>query len=584
MAGEHFTKKLVDYSDDEGDSDTEFVESGNKNIQTCLPVKDSGPCGKETCCNEADNCTVTGNVRHNIKSQPFIETKEEECANETNAINVKINSSKENVANLHSMGRNLHAMQKELENVRLVDCEIVKKEPESIADCEDVALLPRVKLESNKESYPDTVCDMFSGILAPKDENGATIDNVEDDSDQDDEDGSNDADEDDSDQDEGDEDEDDDDDNSSIASEVSETSSSFTSSTGSSVNAQDILNQCMEDSDNEFEVPKTKNELLIDELPDEPELKVDLPKDARLDLAGEVQSLVEQMIVIKGIKGCPALDIETIFFKENREPFGKVFDVFGPVPSPFYAIRIRKDDTMESLGLSVGEKIFYAPNYLNVTNYVFLEQLKRMKGSDASWTHDQEPPPHCVEFSDDEEEAKAKSIAKKKRLQERKATGEGTHQQPNDDTASAMERRGHAVCKPPRLMPYPRMNFQPRGNFNEYSSRPPFQPADWNMTLSRAPPPAGSADHTVQMNSLHGNVPVSSEDVTTGPGFPPVGHPERSFDGVQGIPFDNSRPPPQHGYRFPPVQHSGFPPSFDPRMVRPPFPLDHPQRNWRPPF
>lgn len=38
--------------------------------------------------------------------------------------------------------------------------------------------------------------------------------------------------------------------------------------------------------------------------------------------------------------------------------------------------------------------------------------IGRMKGSDASWKGDMEPPPGCEEYSDDEEERKAKKERK----------------------------------------------------------------------------------------------------------------------------------------------------------------------------
>ncbi len=45
----------------------------------------------------------------------------------------------------------------------------------------------------------------------------------------------------------------------------------------------------------------------------------------------------------------------------------------------------------------------------------FWLQLKRLKGSDASWRHDIEPPEHHVEFSDDEEERNLRKAKKEER-------------------------------------------------------------------------------------------------------------------------------------------------------------------------
>lgn len=43
--------------------------------------------------------------------------------------------------------------------------------------------------------------------------------------------------------------------------------------------------------------------------------------------------------------------------------------------------------------------------------------LNRMKGSDASWANDEEPPRECLDYSDDEQERNAK---KKKALEKGK--------------------------------------------------------------------------------------------------------------------------------------------------------------------
>ena len=49
-------------------------------------------------------------------------------------------------------------------------------------------------------------------------------------------------------------------------------------------------------------------------------------------------------------------------------------------------------------------------------DFVFLcLQLKRLKGSDASWRHDIEPPEHHVEYSDDEEERNLRKAKKEER-------------------------------------------------------------------------------------------------------------------------------------------------------------------------
>jgi len=83
-------------------------------------------------------------------------------------------------------------------------------------------------------------------------------------------------------------------------------------------------------------------------------------------------------------------------------------------------LRYGSEEKFKNMGLAIGDTAYYAPEHLDLTKPVFVEQLKKMKGSDASWKHDQEPPPECLDYSDDEEEAKAKAAAKKKRQNDKK--------------------------------------------------------------------------------------------------------------------------------------------------------------------
>ena len=62
----------------------------------------------------------------------------------------------------------------------------------------------------------------------------------------------------------------------------------------------------------------------------------------------------------------------------------------------------------------MGMPVYCAPRTEH-TSYVFVDQLRKMKGSDASWKHDQEPPVNCLDFSDDEEERRVKREAREKK-------------------------------------------------------------------------------------------------------------------------------------------------------------------------
>lgn len=61
--------------------------------------------------------------------------------------------------------------------------------------------------------------------------------------------------------------------------------------------------------------------------------------------------------------------------------------------------------------VKISRQVFHLPNR---SKFVFLSQLKRWKGSDASNVHDEEPADEELEFSDDEEEAAFRSQRKRK--------------------------------------------------------------------------------------------------------------------------------------------------------------------------
>lgn len=58
-----------------------------------------------------------------------------------------------------------------------------------------------------------------------------------------------------------------------------------------------------------------------------------------------------------------------------------------------------------------------------------MDPLFHQKGSDASWENDQEPPEHCLDYSDDEQERKAKAALKnKKRSRPESNSDQGTNE------------------------------------------------------------------------------------------------------------------------------------------------------------
>lgn len=118
-------------------------------------------------------------------------------------------------------------------------------------------------------------------------------------------------------------------------------------------------------------------------------------------------------MVVEAFFKQPALDIDSILFLDRgRRALGKIFDVFGPVNKPYYAVRFNNSDHIKTYNILVKEPVYCAPDS-EYSSFVLVSQLLKMKGSDASWKHNNEPPIELLEYSDDE----AEKLAKKKRKQ-----------------------------------------------------------------------------------------------------------------------------------------------------------------------
>lgn len=55
----------------------------------------------------------------------------------------------------------------------------------------------------------------------------------------------------------------------------------------------------------------------------------------------------------------------------------QVFETFGPVQTPFYSIRFNMDRDISDKNVHVGDKVFYAPDMMEFSNFVFVAQLKK---------------------------------------------------------------------------------------------------------------------------------------------------------------------------------------------------------------
>ncbi|XP_070543964.1 H/ACA ribonucleoprotein complex non-core subunit NAF1-like isoform X2 [Ptychodera flava] len=329
---------------------------------------------------------------------------------------------------------------------------------------------------------------------------------------------------------------------------------------------------------------RTASEHLMEDLPKIEEVDVKLPDEIQLSEVGSVTSIIGQLVVIQAKTDNPALDLETTLFTENRECFGKIFEVFGPVLSPLYAVRFNSTNHIKSKGIELQDKIYYARDNEEYTSYVFLAQLQRMKGSDASWKNDEEPPQEFLDYSDDEREKEAKAKSRqskdkrKRKTQALRDMEKGQHNR-NEGNTNIVEHeqssqyfqhqnigmfRGRGLWRHPRP-PGPRFQVQsqgyPRPSFGtDVWAANPFNNPDWNHSnnqgfyqanpISLRQPPPQRFPHGLLPNPPHPFINPLPTGLPLPPPLPP--------------------PPPPHlqAYTCPPFQN---PPGFQGQHNMPPF-------------
>ncbi|XP_061182515.1 H/ACA ribonucleoprotein complex non-core subunit NAF1-like [Saccostrea echinata] len=157
---------------------------------------------------------------------------------------------------------------------------------------------------------------------------------------------------------------------------------------------------------------RTKGEVYPEELPPLDELVITVDPNVELVHTGSITGVVGCLVIVKANQNIPPLNENTILFLEGRVVLGQIFEVFGPVGSPWYSVRFNSTKDIEKKSISSGQKVYCAPKVEKLTNYVFVEHLRQMKGSDASWEDNNEPPAKYIDYSDDEEERRAKAKAR----------------------------------------------------------------------------------------------------------------------------------------------------------------------------
>jgi H/ACA ribonucleoprotein complex non-core subunit NAF1 len=178
-----------------------------------------------------------------------------------------------------------------------------------------------------------------------------------------------------------------------------------------------LINDDSDDDDNEQKVlhnrhgPRTRNELAVDDLPPIENLTITLSDETPIQRIGHIRHIIDgKLVIIESLIHSPALNDDSVIFNSNRRSIGLIFETFGPVEKPYYSIRYTDIDNIHQRQIELNQEVFYAPKETTYTKYVFVQELRALKGSDASWEDDNEPPKFAIDYSDDEQERAAKAI------------------------------------------------------------------------------------------------------------------------------------------------------------------------------
>ncbi|MCJ1229957.1 hypothetical protein MMC12_006628 [Toensbergia leucococca] len=162
----------------------------------------------------------------------------------------------------------------------------------------------------------------------------------------------------------------------------------------------------------------------LNEKPEEivPKPNVTITADMKIEELGDVENLVENIVLIKAKTSGEYQVLETgsVLCLGDRTVIGVVAETLGRVQQPLYCVRFTNASTIFEAGILKGTQIFYVERH---STYVFTQPLKAFKGSDASNLHDEEVGDDELDFSDDEAEAEHKRKVKSHRQPKRGVRG-----------------------------------------------------------------------------------------------------------------------------------------------------------------
>ncbi|KAI9506278.1 hypothetical protein GGI25_002276 [Coemansia spiralis] len=165
------------------------------------------------------------------------------------------------------------------------------------------------------------------------------------------------------------------------------------------------------ESDMETEAPATRNEIVDPEITRPAVAQVPIEE---LQLLGTIHTRVDASVLIRSAVSGEAsvLDTGSLVCFGDGTTMGLVFDVFGPITRPWYAVRFASASEIDERCQKATE-VFFAPVWATV---VSTQGLRALRGTDASNEYDEEAGSDHMEFSDDEAERLFKK-SKKTRAQ-----------------------------------------------------------------------------------------------------------------------------------------------------------------------
>ncbi|XP_065356351.1 H/ACA ribonucleoprotein complex non-core subunit NAF1 [Calliphora vicina] len=324
---------------------------------------------------------------------------------------------------------------------------------------------------------------------------------------------------------------------------------------------------------------KVKGEMLLEDLPPIQDLQITVPEDQCIEF-GKIHSVVDQLVLVSALPNAILLDLETVIFLEKgQKVLGEVFDVLGQVADPMYCVRFNSNKQIKEKEINVGDVVYVAPK-TQYTQYVILSSLMKIKGSDASWENDMEPPPRFLDYSDDEQEQLARRQLRNK---DRPVDNEDPTKKPRtmDEEHNTDSIRPQHSNTQQRNRYTEQRNNNRGGHFNANTRQRQYNAPQHNQ--QRTPNP----NH--HRNSWHSNYYPQSYPQQPGANYgmppahnqqPPQTYPSHvpmyAMPPVHNMPYPPPSQPTQYG--APPMLHQHAPPQLMPNSysIRPPTLHGHP--------